>query len=147
MEAQPLPRISTPTRNWGNAVKDATALTVGVISRSKFIAVRSDAWLSVVQHINAILGANFKLPAVTPHFWIPKYELILVYAMSRCEPDTIVARRSGRLLYTRTGNVFGRLSSMRVPFAYGASAVDATYVALGYEVMAGKEYVHNEVLE
>lgn len=36
---------------------------------------------------------------------------------------------------------------MRVPFAYGASAVDATYVALGYEVMAGKEYVHNEVLE
>lgn len=25
--------------------------------------------------------------------------------------------------------------------------MDATYVALGYEVMAGKEYVHNEVLE
>lgn len=36
---------------------------------------------------------------------------------------------------------------MRVPFAYGEPAVDGTYVALGYEVMAGREYVHNEVLE
>lgn len=82
MEARPLPHISTPRLNNAEHNQSVVLLTVGVISRSKLIAVRSDAWLSVVQHINAILSANFELRAITPHLWVPKCELILVYTMS-----------------------------------------------------------------